>query len=92
MDKAARASHEGVQNATAQVAAAKKLLAEKSEELESAQGAFEAAEVRAPVAGVIVGTQGRDREIGARFRRPAFSDRDGPVRARGGRRDRGLTI
>jgi multidrug resistance efflux pump len=61
MDKAARASHEGVQNATAQVAAAKKLLAEKSGELESAQGAFEAAEVRAPVAGVIVGRKG---EIG----------------------------
>jgi multidrug resistance efflux pump len=58
MDKASRAARDGVQSATQKVAAAKSNLSEKSGELEQAQGAFEAAEVRAPVAGVIVGRQG----------------------------------
>ncbi len=58
MDKAARGAHDGVQAATAKLTAAKKYLAEKSEELDDAQGAFESAEVRAPVAGVIVGRKG----------------------------------
>jgi multidrug resistance efflux pump len=58
MDNASRAARDGVQSATQKVTAAKANLAEKSGELEDAQGAFEAAEVRAPVAGVIVGRQG----------------------------------
>jgi multidrug resistance efflux pump len=58
MDKASRAARDGVQSATQKVNAAKANLAEKSGDLEDAQGAFEAAEVRAPVAGVIVGRQG----------------------------------
>jgi multidrug resistance efflux pump len=58
MDKAARAAHDGIQNATEQLTAARKLLAEQNSMLEDAQGAFESAEVRAPVAGVIVGRRG----------------------------------
>jgi len=58
MDKAARGAHDQIQGATDKLVNAKKVLAEKSEELEGAQGAFESAEVRAPVAGVIVGRKG----------------------------------
>ena len=58
MDKAARAAHDSVQSAMDQLAGAKKLLAAKNEELEQAQGAFEAAEVRAPVSGTVVGRRG----------------------------------
>jgi multidrug resistance efflux pump len=58
MDKASRAARDGVQTATQNVTAAKSNLSEKSGQLDEAQGAFEAAEVRAPVAGVIVGRQG----------------------------------
>lgn len=58
MDKASRAARDGVQTAIDKLAGAKANLTEKSNELEAAQGAFEAAEVRAPVAGVIVGRQG----------------------------------
>jgi HlyD family secretion protein len=58
MDRASRAAHEGVQSAMDQLSGAKKLLTEKSQELEQAQGAFEAAEVRAPVSGTIVGRKG----------------------------------
>jgi len=54
MEKAVRASGDSVQSALDQVAAAKKVLADKSRELEEAQGAFEAAEVRAPVDGLVV--------------------------------------
>jgi multidrug resistance efflux pump len=61
MDRAARGGHDQIQGATDKLASAKRLLAQKSEELEAAQGAFESAEVRAPVAGVIVGRKG---EIG----------------------------
>jgi multidrug resistance efflux pump len=58
MDNASRAAHDAIQNATAQVATAKQDLAAKSQELEGAQGAFESAEVRAPVPGIIVGRKG----------------------------------
>jgi multidrug resistance efflux pump len=58
MDKAARAGHEAIQSANEMLAAAKKRLDESTDALETAQGAFEAAEVRAPVAGVIVGRKG----------------------------------
>jgi len=54
MEKARRASDESVQSALDQVAGAKKLLDAKSHEMEDAQGAFEAAEVRAPVDGLVV--------------------------------------
>jgi multidrug resistance efflux pump len=57
-DKAARAAHDGVQGATDKLAIVKKTLTQRSEELEDAQGAFQAAEVRAPVAGIIVGRKG----------------------------------
>jgi multidrug resistance efflux pump len=58
MDKAARAAHESVQSAMEQLSGARKLLADKTQELEQAQGAFEAAEVRAPVSGTVVGRNG----------------------------------
>jgi HlyD family secretion protein len=58
MDKAARAARDSVQTITAKLEGAKTALAQRSEDLEEAQGAFQAAEVRAPVAGVIVGRQG----------------------------------
>jgi len=54
MDKGRRAASDSVQNALDQVANAKKVLADKNRELEDAQSAFEAAEVRAPVDGLIV--------------------------------------
>jgi multidrug resistance efflux pump len=58
MDRAARAAHEGVQSAMDQLSGAKKVLTDKGQELEQAQGAFEAAEVRAPVSGTVVGRKG----------------------------------
>jgi HlyD family secretion protein len=58
MDKAARAAHESAQSAGDQLSAAKKMLSEKTQELEQAQGAFESAEVRAPVGGTVVGRRG----------------------------------
>jgi HlyD family secretion protein len=58
MDKAARGAHDEIQGATDKLAGAKRVLGQKSEELDAAQGAFESAEVRAPVAGVIVGRKG----------------------------------
>jgi multidrug resistance efflux pump len=58
MDRAARAAHEAAQTTIDQLTAAKKVLADKSSELEQAQGAFEAAEVRSPVAGTVVGRKG----------------------------------
>jgi multidrug resistance efflux pump len=58
MDKASRAARDGVQAANNKLAAAKASLEEKSQDLEEAQGAFEAAEIRSPVAGVVVGRQG----------------------------------
>jgi multidrug resistance efflux pump len=58
MDKALRAARDGLQTTNEKLARAKTELVERNEELEAAQGAFEAAEVRAPMAGVIVGRQG----------------------------------
>jgi multidrug resistance efflux pump len=58
MDKASRAAREGVQTANNKLTAAKANLEERAGDLEDAQGAFEAAEVRSPVAGVVVGRQG----------------------------------
>ena len=77
MDKAARAARDQVQSATEKLAAAKSASrGEEREELEEAQGAFEAAEVRAPVAGVIVGRKG---EVGqVRARTPATSSSRSP--------------
>ena len=54
MDKAVRAANESVQSSLDQLGSAKKVLADKTEQLEAAQGAFEAAEVRAPVDGLVV--------------------------------------
>jgi membrane fusion protein (multidrug efflux system) len=58
MDKGAQAANGNVQSAIEALTAAKKVLAEKSQQLEDAQGAFEAAEVRSPVEGLIVGRKG----------------------------------
>jgi multidrug resistance efflux pump len=61
MAKGVQAANSNVQSAIEELNAAKKALAEKSQQLEDAQGAFEAAEVRSPVDGLIVGRKG---EIG----------------------------
>lgn len=58
MDKGAVAANDNVKSAIAALNAAKSTLAEKAQGLEDAQGAFEAAEVRAPVDGLIVGRKG----------------------------------
>ncbi|MBZ5620115.1 MAG: HlyD family efflux transporter periplasmic adaptor subunit [Acidobacteriia bacterium] len=58
IDKGARGANDNVQSAIESLNAAKKVLAEKSQALEDAQGAFEVAEVRAPVDGLIVGRKG----------------------------------
>lgn len=58
MDKAARGSHDSVQAANDQLAKAKQFLTERGTQLETAQGAFAAAELRSPVAGTIVGRKG----------------------------------
>jgi len=58
MAKGAEGANSNVQAAIEGLAAAKKALADKSQLLEQAQGAFEAAEVRSPVDGLIVGRKG----------------------------------
>ena len=58
MEKGEQAANSNVQSAIDALTAAKKVLAEKSQQLEDAQGAFEAAEVRSPVDGLIVGRKG----------------------------------
>ena len=58
MQKAATAAEESVQSSIERLESAKKVLADKSRQLETAQGAFEAAEVRAPVDGLVVGRKG----------------------------------
>ncbi len=58
MEKGAQAANSNVQSAMDAMTAAKKVLAEKSQQLEDAQGAFESAEVRSPVDGLIVGRKG----------------------------------
>lgn len=54
MEKAVRAANDSVQGALDQLESAKKILADKNQQLEQAQGAFEAAEIRAPIDGLIV--------------------------------------
>lgn len=58
MDKAARGAKDAAQTAASQLSKAKLALAEKGQELEAAEGAFAAAELRAPVAGTVVGRKG----------------------------------
>jgi HlyD family secretion protein len=58
MENASRASRESVQSALEQVESAKKLLAQKTQELADAEAAFEAAEVRSPADGTVVGRKG----------------------------------
>lgn len=58
MDKASRAAAEQAQSAVAQTAAAKKALADRIRELDEAQGNLQAAEVRAPVDGLVVARNG----------------------------------
>lgn len=67
MDKGARASRENVQNAQDQLTAARRQLASKTQELEEAQAAFQAAELRAPVEGTVVGRKG---EVGHSAQEP----------------------
>ena len=57
-DKAARASHEALQEALDRLAAAKTAATLKAAQLEESLAAFQAAEARAPVAGIIVGRKG----------------------------------
>jgi multidrug resistance efflux pump len=58
MDRAARAAHEAMQSTLDQLTAAKKMAEEKAALLEQARDAFQAAEVRAPAAGTVVGRRG----------------------------------
>jgi len=58
MDKAARAARESLQEALNRLAVAKTDAARKAAQLEESQTAFQAAEVRAPAAGTIVGRKG----------------------------------
>ena len=58
MDKAARATAERVQNVLQEVASAQKILAGENQRLEESQAAFEAADVRSPVDGLLVGRSG----------------------------------
>ena len=58
LDAAEKAAGDTVGAATEALTTAKKLLATRNEEMESAQGALEAAEVRSPVDGLIVGRNG----------------------------------
>jgi multidrug resistance efflux pump len=58
MDKAARATAEGVQSALQEVAAAQRILADENRRLEESQAAFEAADVHSPVDGLLVGRNG----------------------------------
>jgi multidrug resistance efflux pump len=58
IDKAARAAHDTLQQTMDHFAAAKADAAQKAARLEESQAAFQAAEVRAPTAGTIVGRKG----------------------------------
>jgi membrane fusion protein (multidrug efflux system) len=58
MDKASRATRETLQEAMNRVTAAKTAAAQRAARLEESQTAFQAAEVRAPAAGTIVGRKG----------------------------------
>jgi multidrug resistance efflux pump len=58
MDKSDRAARDAVRGANDQLAQARQALAERGEALDNAEGAFAAAELRAPVAGTIVARKG----------------------------------
>jgi HlyD family secretion protein len=58
MDKAARATAERVQSTLDEVASAQRILAGENQRLEESQAAFEAADVHAPVDGLLVGRNG----------------------------------
>jgi multidrug resistance efflux pump len=58
MDKSDRAARDAVRSANDQLAQARQALAERGEALDNAEGAFAAAELRAPVAGTIVARKG----------------------------------
>src|SRR5262249_53097339 len=53
-----KAGAENVQNAVQNLELAKKALSDKSQQLQESQGALEAAELRSPVDGLIVGRKG----------------------------------
>ena len=61
MEAADHAANDNVRNAQRDLDAARKMLADRNQELEDAQSELEAAEVRSPVDGLIVGRKG---EIG----------------------------
>jgi HlyD family secretion protein len=58
MDKAARATADSVQSALQEVASAQKILAGENQRLQESQAALEAADVRSPVDGLLVGRNG----------------------------------
>lgn len=58
MDKAQRAARDALRAANDQLARAKQDLAEKGDQVEAAEGAFAAAELRSPVAGTVVARNG----------------------------------
>jgi HlyD family secretion protein len=58
MDKAAHAAAESVQSVLQEVASAQKILADENQRLQESQAAFEAADVRSPVDGLLVGRNG----------------------------------
>jgi multidrug resistance efflux pump len=58
MDQAARAAAERLQSVLQEVASAQKILADENQRLQESQAAFEAADVRSPVDGLLVGRNG----------------------------------
>jgi HlyD family secretion protein len=58
MDRAARATFDRVQSLLQEVASAQRILAGENQRLEESQAAFEAADVHAPVDGLLVGRNG----------------------------------
>jgi multidrug resistance efflux pump len=58
MDQAARAAAERVRSVLQEVASAQKILADENQRLQESQAAFEAADVRSPVDGLLVGRNG----------------------------------
>jgi multidrug resistance efflux pump len=58
MENAARAAADQVSGAASQLAEARRAVDEKQQQLQEAEGSFQAAEVRSPVAGLVVGRKG----------------------------------
>jgi HlyD family secretion protein len=58
LDKAARAARDQMQSAAQQLSAARRLAADRAQQLEDARSALDAAEVRSPVDGVVVARNG----------------------------------